>query len=103
MYKHQTYLLPQTLFQVILSNLIHKYPTRNAEDYSIHKANKIFSDRSIQITGPSLWNSLDTKILNTANPLNTLEMSSNQIPFLNIIDWLFFSVGECFSCVGLGL
>ena len=34
------------------------YPTRNSEDYSIHKAKKMFSDRSIRITGPTLWNSL---------------------------------------------
>ena len=32
-------------------NQIHKYSTRNAKGYSIHKAKKMFSDRSIRVTG----------------------------------------------------
>ena len=63
MYKHQTNSLPQTFSNYFIKhNQIHKYPTRNAKDYSIHKAKKMFSDRSIRITGPTLWNSLDTNI-----------------------------------------
>ena len=63
MYKHQTNLLPQTFSNYFMKhNQIHKYPTRNAEDYSIHRAKKMFSDRSIRITGPTLWNTLDAKI-----------------------------------------
>ena len=41
---------------------VRNYPTRNAQDYSIYKAKKTFADRSIRITGPTLWNSLDTKL-----------------------------------------
>ena len=63
MYKHQTKLLPKTFSNYFTKhNQIHKYPTRNAEDYSIHRAKKMFSDRSIRITGPTLWNTLDAKI-----------------------------------------
>ena len=29
---------------------------------SVHRTKKMFADRSIRITGPTLWNSLDTKI-----------------------------------------
>ena len=52
--------------------------TRNAEDYSIHNAKKMFSDRSIRVTEPTLCNSADTKIKH-CKPLNTLGMSSNQV------------------------
>ena len=63
MYKHQANLLPQAFSNYFVKhNQIRNYPTRNAEDYIIHKAKKMFSDRSIQITGPSLLNSVDTKI-----------------------------------------
>ena len=62
MYKHNTKLLPQTFSDYFIKhNQIHRYSTRNSEDYSIHKATKMFSDRSIRVTGPSLWNSLDIK------------------------------------------
>ena len=47
MYKHQTKLLPQTFSNYFIKhNQIHKYSTRNAKDYSIHKAKKMFSDRT---------------------------------------------------------
>ena len=62
MYKHKTKLLPQTFCNYFIKhNQIHRYSTRNSEDYSIHKATKMFSDRSVRVTGPSLWNSLDIK------------------------------------------
>ena len=58
MYKHQTNLLPQAFSNYFIKhNQIHKYPTRNAKDCSIHKAKKkkkMFSDRSIRISGPTL-------------------------------------------------
>ena len=41
MYKHQKNLLPQNFSNYFIKhNQIHKYPTRNAEDYSINKAKK---------------------------------------------------------------
>ena len=35
------------------------YPTRNAQDYSINKSKKMFSDCAIKNCGPTFWNSLD--------------------------------------------
>ena len=63
MYKHKTNSLPQTFSDYFIKHSqVHNYPTRNAQDYSIYKAKKTFADRSIRITGPTLWNSLDTKL-----------------------------------------
>ena len=59
----QTNLLPQTFSNYFIKhNQIHKFPTRNAEGYNIHKAKKFFSDLSTRITEPTLWNSLYTKM-----------------------------------------
>ena len=78
MYKHHTNMLPQTFSNYFIKhNQIHKYPTRNAEDYSIHRAKKMFSDRSIRITGPILWNSLDSKTKHCKTTQH-LETSLNQ-------------------------
>ena len=61
LYKHQTNLLSQTFSNYFIKhNQIPKYPTINAEDNSIHIAKKLFSDRSIRITIPTLGHSLDT-------------------------------------------
>ena len=51
-------------FQIISLNIAKStnYPTRNAQDYSIYKAKKVFADRAIRTTGPTLWNSLDSKL-----------------------------------------
>ena len=63
MYKHQTNSLPQTLSDYFIKHSrVHNYPTRNAQDYSIYKAKKVFADRAIRTTGPTLWNSLDSKL-----------------------------------------
>ena len=63
MYKHQTNSLPQIFSDYFIKHSqVHNYPTRNAQDYSIDKAKKVFSNRAIRITGPTLWNSLDTKL-----------------------------------------
>ena len=86
MYKHQTNMLPQTCSNYLIKhNEIHKYPTRNAENYAIHRAKKKkkFPDRFIRLTGPILWNSLDSKI-KRCKPSNTLEMSLNQVLWLSI-------------------
>ena len=62
MYKHQTSSLPQPFSDYFIKHSqVHNYSTRNAQDYSIYKAKKAFADRTIRITGPTLWNSLDTK------------------------------------------
>ena len=87
MYKHQTKLLPQTFSNhFIKHNQIHKYSTRNDEDYSIHKAKKMFSDRSIRITGQTLWNSLNTKFKHcktTKHFRNEFKSS-----FINYYSWI---------------
>ena len=68
MYKHQTKLLPQMFSNYFLKhNQVHNYPTRNSQDYSIHKTKKMFSDRAIRTVGPALWNSLDKKIKDCKN------------------------------------
>ena len=62
MYKHQAELLPNIFNDYFRThNQIHNYSTRNAQNYSIHKAKKMFSDRSIRTSGPGLWNSIDKK------------------------------------------
>ena len=63
MYKHQTNSLPQTFSDYFIKHSqVHNYPTRNAQDYSIYKGKKVFADRAIRITGPTLWNSLETNL-----------------------------------------
>ena len=43
MYKHQTNSLPKTFSDYLIKhNQVHNYPTRNAQNYSIHKSKKSF-------------------------------------------------------------
>ena len=66
-YKHQTNLLPQTFFQIILSqiskpvSILQEMP-KVTVFIKVPPQKKMFSDWSIWITGPTSWNSLDTKI-----------------------------------------
>ena len=63
MYKHQTEQLPVTFIDYFRKHSqIHKYQTRNSENYSIYNAKKMYADRAIRITGPILWNSLNLKL-----------------------------------------
>ena len=63
MYKHQKISLPQTFSDYFIKHSqVHNYPIRNAQDYSIYKATKVFDDRAIRITEPTVWNSLDSKL-----------------------------------------
>ena len=55
--------LPQTILDYFIKHSqVHNYPTRNAQDYSINKAKKVFPDQATRTTGPTLWNSLDSKL-----------------------------------------
>ena len=36
----------------------HKYLTRNANDYTLTRYKKVFSDQTVRTSGPILWNSL---------------------------------------------
>ena len=45
MYKHQNNSLPHTFSDYFIKHSqVHNYPTRNAQDYSIYKAQKVFAD-----------------------------------------------------------
>ena len=56
-HKHQTNSLPRTFSGYFIKHSqVHNYPTRNAQDNSIHKAKKVFSGRAIRKTGSALWN-----------------------------------------------
>ena len=63
MYKHQTNSFHRR-FQIISLNIVksitilQEMPKIN----SIYKAKKVFADRAIRVTGPTLWNSLDSKL-----------------------------------------
>ena len=43
-------------------NSLNENAQEDAQDYSIYKAKKVFADRAIRTTGPTLWNSLDSKL-----------------------------------------
>ena len=48
MYNHQTNSLLQTFSDYFIKHSqVHNYPTRNAQDYRIYKAKKVFADRAI--------------------------------------------------------
>ena len=48
MYKHQTNSLPQTFSDYFIKHSqVHNYPTRNAQNYNIHKAKKAFAGQAI--------------------------------------------------------
>ena len=60
MYKHYSSRLPCVFNNYFIKHTeIHNYHTRNAQDYSMPKTKKAFSQRSIRNTGPRQWNSLD--------------------------------------------
>ena len=65
--------IKRTNFQIFFSNYFtkhvetHKYNTRNAQDYSINKSNKVFSDRAVRNCGPIFWNSLNNEIKRCKN------------------------------------
>ena len=60
MYRHLSNQLPP-IFSTYFTKHVqtHNYPTRNAQDYSINKTKKMFSDCAIRNCGPTFWNSLD--------------------------------------------
>ena len=68
MYKHQTDQLPNIFSNYFTKHVeTHKYNTRNAQDYSINKSNKVFSDRAVRNCGPIFWNSLNNEIKRCKN------------------------------------
>ena len=63
MYKHYSNLLPSVFTAYFIKhNQTHDYRTRNAQDYSINKTKKVFSDRAVRNCGPTFWNSLSNDI-----------------------------------------
>jgi len=68
MYKHHTNQLPNIFSNYFTKHVqIHKYNTRNAQDYSINKTKKVFSDRAVRNCGPTFWNSLNNGIKRCKN------------------------------------
>ena len=62
-YKHRTNKLPNTFDNYFVKHVdVHNYHTRNANNYSLSKNKKAFSDRTIRSSGPILWNSLNENI-----------------------------------------
>ena len=98
MYKHQTNSLSQTFSDYFIKHSqIHNYPTGNAQDYGIYKAKKVFADQAIQITWPTLWNSLDSK-LKHCKLLSTLETNLNQILLIIMISLILVVFGMTLFC-----
>ena len=63
MYKHHTKQLPNIFSSYFTKHVqTHNYNTRNAQDYSINKTKKIFSDRAVRNCGPTFWNTLSNDI-----------------------------------------
>ena len=66
-----------TIFSVYFTKhvQIHNFPIGNAQDYSINKTKKVFSDCSIRNCGNSFWYSL-TKLQNIAKTMQTLSKTT---------------------------
>ena len=62
MYKHHTNQLTP-IFSMYFTKHVqtHNYPPRNAQDYSINIAKKMFSDHANRNCGPVFWNSKHCK------------------------------------------
>ena len=87
----------------------HNYPTRNAQNYSINKTKKMFSDCAIRNCGPSFWNSLDKTVKHCKttkhfrNQLKSVLLSELLIPFWGMscvflcISWIVCKVYFCKS------
>ena len=72
----------------------HNYSTRNAQDYSINKTKKMFSDCAIRNCGPTFWNSLDK----TVKHCKTTKHFRNQ---LKSVIWILLTLFWGMSCVFL--
>ena len=70
------------------------YSTRNAQDNSINKTRKMFSDCAIRNCGPTFWNSLDK----TVKHCKTTKHFRNQLKSILLYEynWLYF--GACLVC-----
>ena len=80
MYKHFNSKLPETFNKYFIKHTeIHNYHTRNAQDYSIPKTKKVFSQRSIRNTGPSQWNSLERNIKLSTSVKHLRNQLKNQL------------------------
>ena len=72
----------------------HNYPTRNAQDYSINKTKKMFSDCAIRNCGPTFWNSLD----NTLKHCKTAKHFRNQLKSILLSEYNWLHFGACLVC-----
>ena len=66
MFKYSLNLLPENFECFFSKNKdLHKYFTRNGNDFILTRNKKVFSDQSIKTSGPLLWKSIDHKIKNS--------------------------------------
>ena len=95
MYKHHSNQLPQ-IFSTYFTKHVqtHNYQTRNAQDYSINKTKKMFSDCAIRNYGPSFWNSLDK----TVKQCKTTKHFRNQLKSVLLSEYNWFHFGACLVC-----
>ena len=63
MFRHFTNQLPIGFRRLFTKQAeCHKYSTRNANDYTLIRNKKVFSDQTVRTSGPLLWNSLDQNL-----------------------------------------
>jgi len=66
MYKHYTNQLPDIFKDYFVKqDEVHDYHTRNTTKYCFANNKKAFSDQTIRVSGPVLWNSLTTTLKNS--------------------------------------
>ena len=60
--------IPFVLKQLFVKNsTLHRYHTRQANDYHLPKTRTVFASKTIFSNGPKYWNSLDKKLKLTPN------------------------------------
>ena len=72
----------------------HNYPTRNAQDYSINKTKRMFSDCAIRNCGPTFWNSLDKALKHC----KTTKHFRNQLKSILLSEYNWLHFGACLVC-----
>ena len=95
MYRHHSNQLPP-IFSTYFTKHVqtHNYPTRNAQDYSINKTKKMFSDCAIRNCGPTFWNSLDK----TLKHCKTTKHFRNQLKSILLSEYNWLHFGACLVC-----
>ena len=77
----------------------HNYPTRNAQDYSINKTKKMFSDCAIRNCGPTFWNSLDKTVKHCKTTKHFRNQLKSTLLLVSEYNWLHFGACLVYFCV----